>query len=198
MRKQRGLKVAVAAVLVGVVVLLATQGSAHFRQPSTFRRLKHDLRHLESNGYFSERLFAKTFVEGFGSRVFAEDRRTTNGTTLLVDIPGFARIVLGRNVGGMGGDCYVNFDNQSGEALLRNGILKQSSGSVIGVPASSHPALGSTSSFDAAVTTASERGSFGTYHISSRTNLGTLSFTVAVTQDTDNACYATLDGFFDD
>ncbi len=189
-------KAVVAVGLIGVVVLLATQGAAHFRQPNTFRKLKHDLRHLESNGYFSDFLFENTFVEGAVRHISDFDSRVVDGTEELADLPGFGRVVLGRDVAGTT-DCYVNFRNLSGERLLRNGIIKQANGTLLAVPVSSHPEFANNSSFDAAVSNTLERGSFGTYHVTSPTNIGHFHFTASVTYDGDGACFGSVEGTYD-
>ena len=191
MRNGKKFGALIAVALAGSLVMAVAQSYAHYRDPTTQRRLRHDLRHLEP--FLADNLLKDNFIGGVGTHFSDTDEQIMDGTQLLVSIPNYARIELRRDVGGAGPDCYINFKNESGDPLFRNGVLANGA-TLIAVPGNADPEFPNNSSFDAALSNNPGRGSYGSYQISSPTNLGLFSFTVSVTYTTDTFCSGSVEG----
>jgi len=113
------------AVIVALVttILVAAQATAHYRSPSNNKRLKHDLKHLDG---FLTGLVGNSFVDGKARVLRGRAVRDSDGETTMVKVPGMGSVKLVREVAFS--DCSVNWVNQSGQVVTRNGIGRANSG----------------------------------------------------------------------
>ncbi len=205
-------KLVVAGALIGGLVMATTQSWGHYRQPSSPRSFKHDLKHLKG---FMANLLDDTFlgqnetalnslrlggtpyhdfVEGSSRNIHNIGSINSPGAeAMLLSIAGFTNIKLRKDTaGGPFDECVATLFNSSGGTLFRNGILAEEGGGA----SNSNVTLSNNNNVRVGGTNTQGTGSHASFHLYSPTDDGFLSFTVSVNYASDGRCHGSIDGMY--